>query len=166
MPLYTACDHLKACNLLADNFKNTRPRWWACDMVRWYWSADTLVLTVVNWSQHGCVKSGCTYPPIETARLNIGVPVVQTDGRSGGRCTVTWLPNFLGWVDLLSYGAPLTRARGAPLLLPNMQLLPCVTSADKRHKWNYCLFLLRVQQLENWTPKETRPDNIKKNINF
>ena len=31
-----------------------------------------------------------------------GMPVVQTDGRavgrSGGRCTVTWLPNFLGWV--------------------------------------------------------------------
>ena len=23
-----------------------------------------------------------------------------------GRCTVTLLPNFLGWVDLLSYGAP------------------------------------------------------------
>ena len=28
----------------------------------------------------------------------------------GGRCTVTWLPNFLGWVDLLSNGAPPTRA--------------------------------------------------------
>ena len=27
-------------------------------------------------------------------RVNIGVPVVRTDGR-----TVTWLPNFLGWVD-------------------------------------------------------------------
>ena len=34
---------------------------------------------------------------------------------SGGRCTVTWLPNFLGWVDYLSYGAPPTSARGAPL---------------------------------------------------
>ena len=27
-------------------------------------------------------------------RVNIGFPVVRTDGR-----TVTWLPNFLGWVD-------------------------------------------------------------------
>ena len=29
------------------------------------------------------------------------------DGRSVGwsRCTITWLPNFLGWIDLLSYGA-------------------------------------------------------------
>ena len=29
------------------------------------------------------------------------MPVVRTDGRSGGRCTVTWLPNFLGWIDFL-----------------------------------------------------------------
>ena len=28
----------------------------------------------------------------------IGMPVVRTDGRAGGRCTFTWLPNFLGWV--------------------------------------------------------------------
>ena len=27
------------------------------------------------------------------------------DGRSGGRCTVTSLPIFLGWIDFLSYGA-------------------------------------------------------------
>ena len=40
----------------------------------------------------------------------IGVPVVRTNGRSVGRCTVTRLPNFLGWVDLLSYGAPHSRA--------------------------------------------------------
>ena len=32
-------------------------------------------------------------------RVNIGCPVVRTDGRSLARCTVTWLPNFLGWVD-------------------------------------------------------------------
>ena len=29
----------------------------------------------------------------------------------GGRCTVTWLSNFLQWVDLLNSGAPPTRAR-------------------------------------------------------
>ena len=32
-----------------------------------------------------------------------GLPACGADGRSGGlavsRCTVTWLPNFLGWVD-------------------------------------------------------------------
>ena len=31
-------------------------------------------------------------------------------GRTVVRCTVTWLPNFLGWVDLLTHGAPLVRA--------------------------------------------------------
>ena len=43
----------------------------------------------------------------------------QTVGCSVGRCTVTWLPNVLGWVDLLSYGTPQSRdsrARRAPLL--------------------------------------------------
>ena len=34
----------------------------------------------------------------------------SADGRAaGGRCTVTWLPNFLGWVDLLTHGAPQAR---------------------------------------------------------
>ena len=38
------------------------------------------------------------------------MPVVRTDGRAGwGRCTVTRLPNFLGWVDLLTHGAPQAR---------------------------------------------------------
>ena len=31
----------------------------------------------------------------------------QINGRPVGQCTVLLLPNFLGWVDLLSYGAPL-----------------------------------------------------------
>ena len=34
----------------------------------------------------------------------------QTIRCSVGRCTVTWLANFLGWVDLLSYVAPQARA--------------------------------------------------------
>ena len=28
----------------------------------------------------------------------IGIPVLRTDSRAVGRCTVTWLSNFLGWV--------------------------------------------------------------------
>ena len=31
----------------------------------------------------------------------------QINGRPVGQCTVLLLPNFLGWVNLLSYGAPL-----------------------------------------------------------
>ena len=45
-----------------------------------------------------------------SVRLNIGFPVVWTDGRgAGGRCTVTWLPNFLGLLDLLTHSAPQAR---------------------------------------------------------
>ena len=40
-----------------------------------------------------------------------------------GRCTVTWLENLLGWVDLLSHGAP----HGA--------LRACVVL-----RYNYCYF--------------------------
>ena len=42
-------------------------------------------------------------------RVNIGF-LVLTDDRSFGLFTVTSLPNFLGWVDLLTHGAPLVRA--------------------------------------------------------
>ena len=34
----------------------------------------------------------------------------RTVARAVGRCTVTWLPNFLGWVDLRAHGVPLARA--------------------------------------------------------
>ena len=76
------------------------------------------VLTAVNWSQHWCAicvqyQSSCAPKRLESVRLNIGWPVVRTDGRAaGGRCTVTWLPNVPGWVDLLTQGAP--QARFAP----------------------------------------------------
>ena len=42
------------------------------------------------------VAFGLPYLLIEL--FYIGMPVVRTDGRAGGRCTVTWLSNFLGWV--------------------------------------------------------------------
>ena len=52
---------------------------------------------------------------LESVKVN-GFPVVRTDGLSGGRSLYGHvLPNFLGWVDLYSYGAPPARARGAPL---------------------------------------------------
>ena len=39
------------------------------------------------------------FPYLLIELFYIGMPVVRTDGRSLARCTVTWLPNFLGWVD-------------------------------------------------------------------
>ena len=41
-----------------------------------------------------------------TCWLSYFVLVCLWCGRPLGRCTVTWLPNFPGWIDLLSYGAP------------------------------------------------------------
>ena len=80
------------------------------------------VLTAVNWSQHWCAicvqyQSSCAPKLARKCEIEHWLPC-GADGRADGRCTVTWLPNFLGWVDFLSYGAPPSRsaARGAPLL--------------------------------------------------
>ena len=109
-----ACDHLKTSNLSADNFKkyltsmgrHLSPRYGQVILVSGY-----LVLTAVNWSQHWCAISGL--PKKENVRVNIGKPAVRTDGLSGGRavsrCTVTWLPNFLGWVDYFIFWSMVLR---------------------------------------------------------
>ena len=70
------------------------------------------VLTAVNWSQHWCAICE-QYQSSSASKLATKYEwtlVTLWCGRTGGRCTVTWIPNFLGWVDLLSYGAALTRA--------------------------------------------------------
>ena len=90
--------------------KNTRPRWvdtWARDTVRWYWSADILFWQLsIDHKIDVQYVYNISFPVLpnlpESVRLNIGMPVVRTDGCSFIRCTVTWLPNFLGWVDLLT----------------------------------------------------------------
>ena len=66
------------------------------------------VLTAVNWSQHGCATSGCTWASklVRKCEIKYWFPY----GAFGRSVKVRWLPNFLGWVDLLSYGAPPTRA--------------------------------------------------------
>ena len=51
---------------------------------------------VISFQIKPWVAFGLPYLLIEL--FYIGMPVVRTDGLSGGRCTVTWLPNFLGWV--------------------------------------------------------------------
>ena len=93
--------------------KNTRPRWvdtWARDTVRWYWSADTLFWQL-SIDDNINVQSAFSWAP-KVARKCESKHwyACGADGRAaGGRCTVTWLPNFLGWVDLLTHGAPEAR---------------------------------------------------------
>ena len=73
------------------------------------------VLTAVNWSQHWCAicvqyQSSCAPKLARKCGIEHWFPC-GADGRAaGGRCTVKWLPNFLGWVDLLTHGAQLARA--------------------------------------------------------
>ena len=90
-----------------------RPWWvdtWACDMVWWYWSVDILfwqlsidhnidvqyAIPVCSWASKLAIK--CV--------IKHWFPC-GADGQSFSQCTVTWLPNFLGWIDFLTHGAPL-----------------------------------------------------------
>ena len=71
-------------------------------------------LTAVNWSQHWCAIHGCdiSLPVLPNWQKSVRIKhwfSSGADGRAGGRCTVTWLPNFLGWADLLTHGAPQAR---------------------------------------------------------
>ena len=56
---------------------------------------------VISFQIKPWVAFGLPYLLIEL--FYIGMPVVRTDGRSLARCTVTWLPNFLGWGSAINY---------------------------------------------------------------
>ena len=56
---------------------------------------------VISFQIKPWVAFGLPYLLIEL--FYIGMPVVRTDGRLLARCTVTWLPNFLEWVDYHIY---------------------------------------------------------------
>ena len=69
------------------------------------WSMD-IIHEIRDWSQHWCPKwvyyqFSCAPKLARKYEIKHWLPVVRKDGR----CTVTWLPNFLGWVDFLSFGA-------------------------------------------------------------
>ena len=107
-----------ASNLSADNFKkystsmgrHLSPRYGQEILVSGY-----PVLTAVNWSQHWC-GIWVQYQFLSAPKLARKCEMERwlpcgANGRAGsGQCTVTWLPNFLGWVDLFSYGDLLERA--------------------------------------------------------
>ena len=68
------------------------------------------VLIAVNWLQQWCAVSFLWAPKLARKCESKHWFPCGADGRSVARCTVTWLPNFLGWIDLLSYRAsPRTR---------------------------------------------------------
>ena len=68
------------------------------------------VLTAVLWSQHWCAicvqyQSSCAPKLARKCGIEHWLPCGEDGRAAGGRCTVTQLPNFLGWVDLLTHGA-------------------------------------------------------------
>ena len=140
--------------------KNTWLRWvdtWARNTVRWYWSADTLfwqlsidhnidVQSVFSWAPklaRKCESSKHWFPCGE-------------GGRSVVRCTVTWLPNFLGWIDFLSYGAPRTRARGAPLQSLMSCILPTM-HCRSQHCWGLLHPFARISPYFSVSPWPSWP---------
>ena len=74
------------------------------DTVRWYWSADTLFWQL-SIDDNIDVQSAFSWAPKVARKCESKHSYAcGADGRSVGR-SVTWLPNFLGWVDLLTHGA-------------------------------------------------------------
>ena len=72
------------------------------------------VLTAVNWSQHWCTicvqyQSSCATKLARKWEIEHWFSCGADIQVGCGRCTVTWLPNVLGWVDLLTHGAPQVR---------------------------------------------------------
>ena len=63
-----------------------------------------------------CNQLSPGFPKLESVRVNIGITVVRTDGRSVPRSVGHVITQFFGMVHLFAHGAPLGRfARGAPL---------------------------------------------------
>ena len=119
-----ACDHFKTSNLSAD----MTSRKYLTLMGRYLslWLGQVIlfsiypVLTAASWSQYGWTISDCTWAPKLARKCEIkhwlpcgadgrliGQSVGRSVGWSGSWCTVRWLSNFLGWIDLLSSGATL-----------------------------------------------------------
>ena len=89
-------------------WKNTRLWWvdsWARNTIRWYWSADTMFCQLPI--DHNIdVQSVFSWAPKLTRKCES-----KHRFACGADGTVTWLPNFLGWVDLRSRFANLSVSR-------------------------------------------------------
>ena len=60
-------------------------------------------------------------------------------GRAVGRCTVTWLPNFLGWVDYFIFLPKVPRwraSRARALLSSYKRRFKTTTKMDRHITWN------------------------------
>ena len=68
---------------------------------------DSLVVTRVAMRFPAKITSSCIWVAIPVDWVILHQYGCGADGQSLAWCTVTLLPNFLGWVDVLTHGAPL-----------------------------------------------------------
>ena len=64
------------------------------------------------------ITSSCIWVAIPVDRVILHWYACGADGRSLGRCTVTWLPNFLGWVDYFIFLPMVLRRRASRARAP------------------------------------------------
>ena len=64
------------------------------------------------------IASSCIWVAIPVDWVILDWYACGADGRSLGRCTVTWLPNFLGWVDYFIFLPMVLRWRASRARAP------------------------------------------------
>ena len=120
---------------------------WARNTVRRYWSADTLFWQL-SIDHNIDVQSASSWPPkvVRKCESKHWFSFCEDGRRSVGRCTVTWLANFLGWVDLLSYKVPDT-----------------VIIIQLNRRFSHVPHLIREVTALRWRSESTKFDSFKLN---
>ena len=89
------------------------------------------------------------------------MPVARTDGRAGGRM-VTWLPNFLGWVDYFIFLPMVLRCArlASEISAKNLCFNNFVTSQTTRETSRFLMVQLHLMLLNwlfgNFSPRQTQ----------
>ena len=71
------------------------------------------------------------------------------DGRSFGRCTVTWLPNFGGQIDFLTQGAPQRAIESSAISLQCVSWAARWPDVRSFSNWFEIIYLLHVRGLQS-----------------
>ena len=103
---------------------------------------DFLVGTRVAMRFPAKITSSCIYVAIPVDWVVLHWYGCGADRQSLPQCTVTLLPNFLGWVDLVTHGALLTCTSSANSIYSTLY-------GPRPHCWYYHFFNLQSSKLTN-----------------
>ena len=108
------------------------------------------------------ITSSCIWVAILLTELfYIGMPVARTDGQAGGRM-VTWLPNFLGWVDYFIFLPMVLRCArlASEISAKNLCFNNFVISQTTRENSRFLMGQLHLMLLNwlfgNFSPRQTQ----------